>query len=1290
MTDIVLQINNDITKVVTIEEQSKVIIIGTGQRGPTGPQGPSGASTSGFNTLTAISISTATLAFADGTSMTTSSVGGGGVPYVGATANLNLSSYSLSATNLTAITVSATTLLAGNFQTSTAALQSQIGSLWNSKVPYTGATANVNLGNYSLSAASISSNSITSNTLTAKSNVQTPTIYVSSVYANNENTGIVINPNTTPVAGIDGISTWFNSEFVQFTDTSSSDVLLTLDRTGTLTAGSISTLAGRISITGDSVFQKDINRYGFLNQTDTSLNFDGLNTFTLSGVNAIPTWSYYDQGIKYTHSGNETVTLSASPSATTGFYYIYFENDTLTVSLSPWTLLDNRVPVATIYWNPTCTPNFLLGEERHSCLIDRRMHWFNHTTEGTRLTLLPTLSGYTLNSSVSSDKTFAITPATVADEDIITNIDNLADPNGIADGYLVLYRDSAATWKWKQSKMPFVYGTTGTGTVVEWNNGNGMTEGTTGTGSNQRWCNSYLALTTISGQGRHIILPGRGSYTSLNAAQAENPLTADYTGFPVNESIIVYQLTWNTASYTGDGKCQLNALPKAVSNTITNISTVGTGTHNTLAGLQGGDIGEYYHLTQAEYGSLASIVPYTGATTNVDLGTYSLSATNLSATKISFVDGTSMTTVPTGGTGSGVPYTGATANVNLGAYSLTSNTVSAITITASTVSATNSVSAGGLRIATITFGDGTIQTTAPVAGGGEGLPYVGATANVNLGAYSLSATNVTANTVSTGVILAGNLQTITASLDSRITGIASGTGSNLSKIQTLESITGTFNTEISGLETATGNLNSKDSALASGTGANALKISTLESITGTFNTKITGLESGTGSLQTQVGSLWNSKVPYTGATANVNLTTYGLTAGSISSGGGITGTTVSATTLLAGNFMSTTASFNTRISGVESGTGTLQTQVGSLWNSKIPYTGASANVNLTTYGLTAGSVSANAITGGSISGQTVSGGFIKVSSIVFGDNTTQTTASVPGSGDGLPYVGATANVNLGAYSLSGTNLSATKVSFIDGTSMTTAPTGGPGGSFTGGQVSSAYWVNLYDGGTASLSSITSNFNISNVHKFVVTGTTTTATLIGGSAGGRYLLMVTQGTTTGGVLFSPTASIRWSNGIAPALSTSSNVTDLISFVSDGTYYHGAYSTSQTTTNITYGNVSSTISISSASGLSCSKGAGTTATMAIVAPAGSYMTILAVGSVGGGTTRYPIKLLAPNLAEMHSVSIKQAAVTDTVPFSLLACTSLANGTNGNWIVWVNNTSSAEAINICATIYQNIKFN
>jgi hypothetical protein len=51
----------------------------------------------------------------------------------------------------------------------------------------------------------------------------------------------------------------------------------------------------------------DIKRQGLVDRAETTIAFDGTNTFTLTSVGA--SWSYYREGYKYTITGNKTVVI---------------------------------------------------------------------------------------------------------------------------------------------------------------------------------------------------------------------------------------------------------------------------------------------------------------------------------------------------------------------------------------------------------------------------------------------------------------------------------------------------------------------------------------------------------------------------------------------------------------------------------------------------------------------------------------------------------------------------------------------------------------------------------------------------------------------------------------------------------------------------------------------------------------------------------------------------------------------------------------------------------------------
>jgi hypothetical protein len=196
-------------------------------------------------------------------------------------------------------------------------------------------------------------------------------------------------------------------------------------------------------------------------------------------------------------------------------------------------------------------------------------------------------------------------------------------------------------------------------------------------------------------------------------------------------------------------------------------------------------------------------VPYVGASADVNLAQHGLTASSVSTSIINFSDGSSLSTGNVASsTGGLVPFTGATANLNLASHSFTASAISANSISSQTSSA------GAIRVASLVFGDGSIQIVASTGGSGEtnlgqnllttgsgtagvfaqksgitlqfkdliagnnigltesasaitisgssaggGIPYTGATADVNLASNSL-----TAAAISTNNLFAGSLR----------------------------------------------------------------------------------------------------------------------------------------------------------------------------------------------------------------------------------------------------------------------------------------------------------------------------------------------------------------------------------------------------------------------------------------------------------------------------------------------------------------------------------------------------
>ena len=357
----------------------------------------------------------------------------------------------------------------------------------------------------------------------------------------------------------------------------------------------------------------DFQMYGFLNQDETTLAFnDSTYVFTLGDAGA--GWSYYRQGVKITISGDKTVTLAGSP-PTAATYFIFIDDDsgTLTASTTPWTLADTKVPVALIEWNDSNTPKYIIGEERHSARIPRHVHKYLHSTQGTQFESGGVIAGYTVDGSSDAENTFSITETKIWDEDIQNTCAVFADPDGATDAYHIAFRTAADTWSWELSEVPFRYTAAG---YIQYDSGGTMTQGQA-----TEYYNTYLLATNYKGAARFVIIHGQSEFASLSAAQAEQFSDLTLTGFPAEEAIALWQLTWQTSnSYAMKGKARLAAEPVKVTTNITAASSApGLGTISTQnaddVSITGGTITGITDLAVADGGTGASDAA--GAKTNL-------------------------------------------------------------------------------------------------------------------------------------------------------------------------------------------------------------------------------------------------------------------------------------------------------------------------------------------------------------------------------------------------------------------------------------------------------------------------------------------------------------------------------------------------------------------------------------------------------------------------------------------------------------------------------------------------
>jgi len=339
-----------------------------------------------------------------------------------------------------------------------------------------------------------------------------------------------------------------------------------------------------------------IQRYGFVDNTQTSISFDDTTyTFTLTDTGS--GWVYMRNGVTCSITGNKTTTLTGTP-PTKDTYYIYIDSTTgaLENSTSVWTLDDTKVPVAIIIWDNSLTPKYHLADERHTCTIDRRMHKYLHNAIGTRFISGGDLAGVSVQpvGPVDTDNTFSVAQTIIADEDLFTTLAALTDGDGTTPTYEVFYRINATERNWVLSEVPLKYTPAG---YIEYDNAGTMTEGTS-----SKYYNYYLLYTNLLGAGRYALIPGRSEFSTSAAAYAENPLLFDWTGFPIMEAVIAYQITFETsAAYGTKGKCRVNRTPQRINIPLASANVPTNSSHESLSGLQGGTTSEYFHLTSAQH-----------------------------------------------------------------------------------------------------------------------------------------------------------------------------------------------------------------------------------------------------------------------------------------------------------------------------------------------------------------------------------------------------------------------------------------------------------------------------------------------------------------------------------------------------------------------------------------------------------------------------------------------------------------------------------------------------------------
>lgn len=166
---------------------------------------------------------------------------------------------------------------------------------------------------------------------------------------------------------------------------------------------------------------------GFPNRVDTEFYWDDpTRTFGIQPKSPATFFDFYINGVKFTKTTLQTVVLSD----TEGAHFVYFDTTgTLVCNILPWDFTQ-VAPVAITYWDVTNQIFLLLGDERHTTLMDGITRDYLHTSVGTRYVSGLAISDYVISGDGSDDAhvRFSLTSGVIKDEDISIPITHSLTP----------------------------------------------------------------------------------------------------------------------------------------------------------------------------------------------------------------------------------------------------------------------------------------------------------------------------------------------------------------------------------------------------------------------------------------------------------------------------------------------------------------------------------------------------------------------------------------------------------------------------------------------------------------------------------------------------------------------------------------------------------------------------------------------------------------------------------------------------------------------------------------------
>ena len=348
---------------------------------------------------------------------------------------------------------------------------------------------------------------------------------------------------------------------------------------------------------------------GFSKRTDSTISFNNTTrTFTIAP--AVTSYTVWCKGKKYIFNSSQSIQLGA----TTGLYYIYYDNTGILSYRTSYFDWENDAPVAYVYWNSTISTAVYFADERHGVTLDWATHEYLHRTRGAAFANGFSISNYVINGSGAEDSHAQIdlSGGTFFDEDLQVDIihSNTPTPNTWEQDLAgparipVLYLDNTSWQITTPTNFPLKQGTT----FPQYNLLTGSAWSAVDAEPG-KYLNSWI-LATNNINYPVISILGQQQYNNIGQAQAVDFSSLILTDFPSFEFRPLYKIIYYTGSFANTANAVIRFVTDIRGLQSVNVSASVASDHGLLSGLGDDDHAQY--VNTGEPRSITATHSFTG------------------------------------------------------------------------------------------------------------------------------------------------------------------------------------------------------------------------------------------------------------------------------------------------------------------------------------------------------------------------------------------------------------------------------------------------------------------------------------------------------------------------------------------------------------------------------------------------------------------------------------------------------------------------------------------------------